>query len=85
MKEEIIDLKSIDQKFLEIKSRLSSQKPKIFEMEQVSMYEKIDGQMDTHGTSNLGEMSKYRVELSEKKVLTEKNSQFEKCDSEYSV
>jgi hypothetical protein len=43
MKEEIIDLKSIDQKFLEIKSRLSSQKPKIFEMEQVSMYEKIDG------------------------------------------
>jgi hypothetical protein len=41
--------------------------------------------MDTHGTSNLGEMSKYRVELSEKKVLTEKNSQFEKCDSEYSV
>jgi hypothetical protein len=41
--------------------------------------------MDTHGTSNLGEMSKYRVEMSDKKVLTEKNSFVEKCESEYSV
>jgi hypothetical protein len=43
MKEEMIDLNSIDQKFLEIKNRLSSQKPKIFEMEQVSNYEKMEG------------------------------------------
>ena len=85
MKEDMIDLNSIDQKFLEIKNRLSSQKPKIFEMEQVSNYEKIEGQMDTHGTLNLGEMSKYRVEMSDKKILTEKNSFVEKCESEYSV
>ena len=54
-------------------------------MESVSIYEKQDVQLDTHGTSNLGEMSKYRCEMSDKKVLTEKNSLIEKCDSEYSA